>query len=172
MMTWSELKICSSRLLLKPFTAEDADDAFQYITPSLTRYMSWEPAVNRQAFKQVWQTWLTQIALATDCVFVIRTRLEHRFLGLVGLHQAQSSVPELGIWIREDQHGLGYGREAVSMVFDWASHHIKAQQFCYPVAVENYASRKIAESLGGIIHHYHETPKYQAVTYYIAAKTT
>ena len=53
----------------------------------------------------------------------------------------------------------------------WASGNLSFKNFIYPVAVENYASRHIAESLGGVISEYKNKPKYDSVTYAIPPHT-
>ena len=89
------------------------------------------------------------------------------FTGLVGLHHTGSETPELGIWIREDKHGLGFGGEAVRAVVQWASKRVAAKCFIYPVATQNRASRRIAEALGGVVIERRMTEKYDSVVYQI-----
>jgi RimJ/RimL family protein N-acetyltransferase len=86
---------------------------------------------------------------------------------LTGLHRVRTESPELGIWIREDRHRNGFGREAVTLVADWATRTIGCASFTYPVAEENRPSRRIAESLGGVIVESRVTPKYKSVVYRI-----
>lgn len=171
-MTWQTLEIKSSPLILKPFTAEDADEIFNCITPNLTRYMSWEPPQNRQVFAATWQQWLRNIDHKTELTLVIRNINNNEFVGLTALHQVQSETPELGIWIREDRHGSGFGRSAIKALVEWASIHFHIKHFIYPVAVENTASRRIAESLGGTVYEQIQKPKYDAVTYAIPLSKT
>ena len=168
----SDIHIESARLSIKPFTADDADAAFPCITPSLTRFMSWEPAASRAEFDSIWRSWLPKIADGADFVFAIRQRKDAQFLGLVGLHHVGNASPELGIWIREDCHGQGFGREAVGLVAQWASQALAVASFIYPVAEANQQSRRIAESLGGVVIGQHVTPKYAAVTYRIPSQLT
>ncbi|MBV8635328.1 MAG: GNAT family N-acetyltransferase, partial [Burkholderiaceae bacterium] len=149
------------------FAAADADAAFSCITPSLTRFMSWAPPASRDEFAAVWRAWLPKIDDGSDYVFAIRQRDDRQFLGLAGLHHAASNSPELGIWIREDRHGAGFGSEAVRLVVQWASQVLAVDHFIYPVAEHNHPSRRIAESLGGVIMRRHPTPKYASVTYRI-----
>lgn len=162
-----EIHIESARLSIRPFSSNDADAAFQCITPSLTRFMAWEPPADRESFDRVWQTWLPAIAAGSDYVFAIRQRDSGAFLGLVGFHHVNDVSPELGVWIREDRHYEGIGREAVRLVVEWACLTLGTQCFTYPVAEENYPSRRIAESLGGTVTGRRETPKYQSVIYQI-----
>lgn len=163
-----EMEIASARLSIKPFSADDADAAFSCITPTLTRFMAWDPPANKEAFNRIWQQWLLAAAEGSEFVFAIRERESAAFLGLTGLHRLNSEHPELGIWIREDRHREGFGREAVSQVARWATCILGIQRgFTYPVAEENRASRRIAEGLGGVVVEQRIEPKYRAVVYRI-----
>jgi RimJ/RimL family protein N-acetyltransferase len=164
---WKDNRIHSARLVLAPFAAEDADEAFSCITPTLTRYMTWEPPASRAEFDGIWRDWILHAASGIETVFAIRTVDDGNFAGLAGLHRASTPCPELGIWIREDRHGRGYGREAVQAVAWWASARLHPRCFIYPVAEANLASRKIAESLGGVMVASDPTEKYQRLTYEI-----
>lgn len=42
-MNFHEVSISTERLNLTPFTAKDADETYNCITPTLTRYMAWDP---------------------------------------------------------------------------------------------------------------------------------
>ncbi|MEM5326961.1 GNAT family N-acetyltransferase [Paraburkholderia sp. JHI2823] len=137
------------------------------MTPSLTRYMAWEPPASPDEFATVWRAWIKSYADNTELVFTVREKHTSRFLGLVGLHHLQTSAPEIGIWIREECHGNGFGREAVTCLYVWASANFDRASFIYPVAEDNYPSRRIAESLGGVVAGSRPTPKYRAVLYRI-----
>jgi hypothetical protein len=56
---------------------------------------------------------------------------------------------------------------AVRLRVWWPSLALGIESFTYPVADENYPSRRIAESLGGVIVERRETPKYMSVIYRI-----
>ena len=161
------IEIQSSRINLKPFTANDAEECYACITPTLIKYMSWEPPRDQAAFEVIWRVWLTTIKDGSDLNFVIRHQENGEFLGLGGFHDVQSDRPELGIWIREDHHGFAYGKEAVTAIVDWASKHFNFEAFIYPVAIENYASCRIAESLNGTPIYCSQQPKYKSMTYLI-----
>jgi len=49
----------------------------------------------------------------------------------------------------------------------WVSEELNPDCFEYPVAEENVASRRIAESLGGVIVSRRTNPKYLSVVYRI-----
>jgi RimJ/RimL family protein N-acetyltransferase len=87
----------------------------------------------------------------TDLPLVVRLQATGEFLGVAGLHNLTSAEPEVGIWIKEQAHGCGYGREAVATAIAWASRELGVAGIIYPVVVENRASRRLAESLGGVL---------------------
>lgn len=161
------IRILSQRLCIEPFCEQDAVESFACITASLTRYMSWEPPASLEEYAQVWGRWLPVIADGSDIVFTVRERVNARLAGLVGLHHTGSETPELGIWIREDRHGLGFGGDAVRAVVQWASQWVVAKHFIYPVATQNRASRRIAEALGGVVIERRMAEKYDSVVYQI-----
>lgn len=101
-MQTNQIMIQSERLVLKPFTANDANESYAHMTPTLTRYMAWESPQDHIEFEVIWREWLITIADGSDWIFVVRNKINQEFLGLVGLHDMHQSTPELGIWIRED----------------------------------------------------------------------
>lgn len=80
---------------------------------------------------------------------------------------ADSVSPELGLWLKESAHGQGLGREVVAAQVEWGHATLGKESFLYPVAVENTASRRIAEKLRGQIIGSIKKPKYDAVIYRI-----
>ena len=143
--------LATTRLSLRSFTPADAAESFAASTPTLTRFMRWDPSPSPAAFAEVWHEWLPQMAAGTDLALVVRLVSTQEFLGMAGLHHVGSPEPEVGIWIKEPVHGAGYGREAVAAIVAWASRELQAAGFTYPVAVANRSSRRLAESLGGTL---------------------
>ncbi|MET4575488.1 GNAT family N-acetyltransferase [Ottowia thiooxydans] len=169
-MQWNTISIETARLSLRPFSPKDADEAFDCITSTLTRYMSFDPPTSKTAFETIWRSWLNEIEAGIDFTFAIRTRPLNGFIGLAGLHRVQEPEPELGIWVRENEHGHAYGREAVASLAGWAAKTLHVASFVYPVAEENMPSRRIAESLGGTVVGRHATQKYNALIYRIPVR--
>lgn len=96
-MQKEHLIIPTARLTLRPFTALDADEVYTCITPTLTRFMSWEPSKTRQEFDHVWQQWLIHIEQKKELIYVIRQSQNKEFIGLIGLHHIQTNTPEIGL---------------------------------------------------------------------------
>jgi RimJ/RimL family protein N-acetyltransferase len=94
----------------------------------------------------------------TELHLVIRLNSTDEFVGAAGLHPADGTMLETGIWIKESAQGHGYGREAVAAVIKWASEKFRPSGSLYPVVDANTPSRKLAEALGGkIIGTRHDT---------------
>ena len=88
----------------------------------------------------------------TEQVFLVIRWLENReCLGMASLEDADSVSPELGLWLKESAHGQGFGREVVAVLVEWGHATLGKGSFIYPVAVQNNASRRIAENLHGKI---------------------
>lgn len=155
------------RISLHPFTPADAAEAFACINERLSRYTAWDPPHSRDAFRQIWEEWLIAARAGTDLHFVARLIETGEFLGLLGLHRLTGNRPEIGIWIRTEAQGRGYGHEMVTALVRRASNRYSPAHFRYPVALENRPSRRIAERLGGTIVGRYRTQKYDGVIYAI-----
>jgi RimJ/RimL family protein N-acetyltransferase len=161
-----QILIRSARLQLSPFKMADAEEVFQCITPVIARFMRWDPPQSFNEYKAHREARL-QANDQSVFSFVIRRNDTMECLGIAGLDEADQSTPELGIWLKEAAHGHGYGGEAVKAVAEWATKNLAKESFLYPVAVENIASRRIAEKLNGEIVGTRRNPKYESVVYKI-----
>ena len=145
------LQIETERLLLVPITMQYAEDIFREFTPEITRYMtpkSAEDISETQAFINSsiakMEEWKVYQAAILD-------KHTQEFLWCVGLHMRDITHPELGIRIKKSAHGKKIWREAVAGVEHRAQQHIDFEYLLYPVDKDNIGSRKIAESLWGVI---------------------
>ena len=160
--------IQSPRLQLSQFQITDAEEVFACITPAITRFMRWEPP-SWSEYKARCEERLRAPNLNT-LSFVIRRRASNECLGMTGLEESDRPSPELGLWIKESAHGQGFGREVVAALAGWAHKNLGKDSFIYPVAVQNTASRRIAEGFQGEIIGHRTNPKYESVVYRIRWK--
>jgi RimJ/RimL family protein N-acetyltransferase len=161
--------ISTLRLELRPLTPEDAAEIFAAITPELTRFMAWEPPASPAAMAESQLRQISAMANGTDLHFVIRLKDGGEFLGRAGLHGIGNAEPELGIWLKEAAQSRGYGSEAMAALVGWAVSRFAIVNFSWPVAEENTRSRRLAETLGGVIIRSTVGPKYRAIIYRIPA---
>jgi RimJ/RimL family protein N-acetyltransferase len=157
--------IQSPRLQLSQFQMTDAEEVFACITPAIARFMRWEPP-----------SWSEYLARCEERMrapepntfsFVIRRQNNRECLGMTAVEACDTESPKLGLWIKESAHGQGFGREVVARVAEWAHKTLGKGSFIYPVAVQNTASRRIAERLGGEIIENRTSPEYDSVVYKI-----
>ena len=157
--------ILSSRLELSQFQMLDAPEVFACITPGIAKFMPWEPPSWSEYVMRCEKR--VQAQEPNKFSFVIRRLDGGECLGMASLEDADSVSPELGLWLKEGAHGQGFGREVVASLVEWGHASLGKQTFTYPVAVQNIASRRIAESLHGKIIGDRTNPKYDSVVYRI-----
>lgn len=155
----------SARLQLSQFQLADAEEVFACITTAITRFMRWDPPS--------WSEYLARCEerlLVPDpntLSFVIRRRDTNECLGMTALEGCSSTSPELGLWMKESAHGQGFGQEVVGALAEWAHKNLGKKSFIYPVAVQNTASRRIAEKFRDEIVGNRTSAKYDSVIYRI-----
>src|ERR1700744_1395261 len=95
--------ILSPRLHLSQFQMADAEEVFACITPSIARFMRWDPP-----------SWSEYMARCKERLrapelntfsFVIRRRDSKECLGMTAVEACDTESPELGVWIKESAHG-------------------------------------------------------------------
>jgi len=60
------VSIASPRLQLHSFAPDDAPEAFAPVTPTLTRFLAWDPSPSLEAFAEIWRTWLSAMAASSS----------------------------------------------------------------------------------------------------------
>lgn len=147
----STLDIETERLRLRAYREEDAEEIHGATTPDICRYMTFNPSASAQELRSVGRKWLAMAIEGREVAAVIRNKASGRFLGMGGLHYRNDPLPGLGIWIRADAHGRGYGREAIVGLIAFARETLDERAVLYSVAKDNAPSRRIPESLGGTV---------------------
>jgi RimJ/RimL family protein N-acetyltransferase len=160
--------IQSPRLQLSQFQMTDAQDVFACITPAISKFMPWEPPSWNEYVARCEKR--VQAPEPNNFTFVNRRLDNKECLGLASLEDADAASPEVGLWLKESAHGQGFGREVMAALVEWGHETFGKEGFIYPVAVQNIASRRIAESLHGKIIGDRTNPKYDSVVYRIPWK--
>jgi RimJ/RimL family protein N-acetyltransferase len=155
--------IQSTRLQLSQFQMMDAEEVFACITPAVAKFMPWEPPSWSEYVMRCEKR--LQLPEPNKFSFVIRRSDNRECLGMASVEDADSVSPELGL--KESAHAQGFGREVVAALVEWGHATLGKVSFIYPVAVQNTASRRIAENLHGEIIGNRTNPKYNSVVYSI-----
>jgi RimJ/RimL family protein N-acetyltransferase len=145
-------KIEGERVILSPVSDVHAQDIFREFSKNITRYMIPNSINEIAQADEFIETSRKNMESACEIVLAISNKYSGEFLGICALHGIEHpNTPELGIWIRKNAHGEKLGREAVRYLIKWALGNLDFSYIIYPVDKNNIPSRKIAESLGGVI---------------------
>ncbi|HVZ66959.1 MAG TPA: GNAT family N-acetyltransferase [Patescibacteria group bacterium] len=150
MNLFSEI-IESERLKLLPTSEKYAQDIYKELTQEITEYMYPKPADDISETLTFIKSSREKMEAGEQFQVVVLNKETGEFLGHGGINHLNSDTPELGIWIKKNAHGNKYGREAVTALKKWIDKNLYYKYIIYPVDKKNTASRKIAESLGGIV---------------------
>ncbi|MBA3030716.1 MAG: GNAT family N-acetyltransferase [Desulfobacterium sp.] len=148
----TSIRIEGDRVVLSSICGRYSNEVFKEFTPEITVYMVPKPTETIDETVSFIAESLKSMKAGNDLHLVITKKDNGEFLGCCGLHGRQNTkTPELGIWIKKAAHGNKYGQEAIQTLVSWAIGKINFDYFIYPVDKANIASRKIPETLGGII---------------------
>lgn len=165
-------RVETPRLFLMPISPAYAKEIFNVFDDRVTKYMYPSTPEKIEDTLAFIHGSIEKLAKGEEFVAVILDKDTLEFLGNVGIHHLDTSTPELGIWIKTSVHGNGYGREAVTAMKEWADENVSYEYLIYPVAEANIPSRKIPESLGGVLVSSEEKANqagliHKSVTYHI-----
>ncbi len=156
----NEVTITTNELELVPTSQQYSPDIFREFSEDITTFMMPESPKKIEETQEYVASAIQKIEQGKDLTVVVLNKTTREFLGCAGLHNIDTETPELGIWIKKSAHGHGFGREAVTALKEWADKHLDYKYLRYPVDKRNIPSRKIPESLGGIV----EGEEYTATT--------
>lgn len=151
MQHFSQVRLTSPRLRLVPISRKYEREIFKEFTDEITWYMFPKTPQTIEDTRTFLREVTTERRLGKDLTFAILKKSTGEFLGGCGTHALHTRRPQLGIWIKKSAHGHHYGREAVTAAKQWMAQHFDYEYITYDVVAENHASRKIAESLGGVV---------------------
>ncbi len=142
----------SERLMLSPLSRAFAEDIFKEFTADITRYMVPEPAGHINDICTFIDISRKKMMAGDQLVMAILEAETVQFSGVCAINGKEQGVAaELGIWLKKSAQGKRLGREAVTLLVQWAKDNLTLSHLVYPVDKNNIPSRKIAESLGGVV---------------------
>ena len=147
---WLKLEIVTPRLRLLSISRRQAEDIFREFTTEITCYMAPCPSESIDDTFAFIDTAIDKMKAGDEYQAVVVGRDSGEFLGCCGLHgRERPKTPELGIWIKKNAHGNGYGKEAIIGLKQWADSNLKYEYLMYPVDRRNGISIRIPEALDG-----------------------
>lgn len=145
------ITIFSECLTLKPISSAYESDIFREFTEEVSKYTFPQPTGDIADTRAFIAGAREEMDRGTDLTVVVIDRATGTFLGCAGLHRIDTSEPEIGIWLAKSAQGKGIGKEVVSALRSWADSNLSYDHLYYPVVKDNVPSRRLAESLGGML---------------------
>ena len=97
------------------------------------------------------------MALGGHIALAILSRGSVEFLGSVALNGVGQHAPEIGIWLKAEAQGHGWGRETLGALMAWYQKRYRPDYYVYPADVRNLPSCYLARKMGGSVARRYET---------------
>ncbi|MBR7151247.1 MAG: GNAT family N-acetyltransferase [Clostridia bacterium] len=148
--------ITTERLILRPFTENDAVDLFEYLhEPTVHCFFDMKISSMDEAKEEAVKR------METDCYFAIELKDTGKVIGEIFVHPDGEGMEEdcseggysddtySPCWmLNKDYHGKGYAYEAANAVFDYLFNEKGARRLYAYTEDYNIASQKLCEKLG------------------------
>jgi hypothetical protein len=109
-VTLSQTYITSARLTMRAFTAADAAVSFAEANDHVAKFMSWNPPASDTEFRTIWRRGISDMKTGKGSHLVIRLTSTNEFIGRAGLHPADATLLQTGLWIKESAQGRIWAR--------------------------------------------------------------
>lgn len=146
----------TARLRLRPVYLEDAETVYASIRESIEPLARWMDWCHAGYSRKDSNAWIASTRSAWDAggayEFLVFERSD-RHVGAVGLNQfnRENNCANLGYWVRQSSQRQGYAVEAVRRIARFAFDEAKFQRVEIVAAVDNIASRSVAERAGATL---------------------
>jgi len=150
------LELEAPRLRLRPVCLEDAETVHASIRESiepLSRWMDWCHAGYARADSDAWIASTRSAWEAGGAYEFLVFERSGRHVGAVGLNQfnRENNYANLGYWVRQSCQWQGFAVEAVRRIARFAFEEARFQRVEIVAAVDNVASRRVAERAGATL---------------------
>lgn len=151
----TEIRSPDGGLLLQPYWLVNADAVYRAVRESLPQLLPWMPWCHAEYSRDDTETWLRsqpqEWESARNYNFAITSAEGESFLGACGINSFnhQDQFASLGYWVRSTRTGGGIATTAARCLARAAFEALPLNRIEIVVAVENVASRRVAEKIGG-----------------------
>jgi len=146
----------TARLRLRPVCLEDADTVYTSIRESIEPLARWMDWCHTGYAREDSDAWIAATRSAWEAggayEFLVFER-SGRHVGAVGLNQfnRENNGANLGYWVRRSSQRQGFAVEAVRRIVRFAFEEARFQRVEIVAAVDNVASRRVAERAGATL---------------------
>lgn len=141
--------ISTERLILKPLSLTDTEAVFVYRSdPEITRFQSFFPTDQSEVEEFILRN--TLAFNTPDTWFQFGIYLEGSIIGDIGIHFIGpfNSQCEIGYTLAREEHGKGYGQEAVTAVVGYLFGTLEKHRIVASLNPRNKPSVKLLERVG------------------------
>jgi ribosomal-protein-alanine N-acetyltransferase len=175
-------KIVTDRLLLRPFTLEDAPAMFQWASDKeVTQYLRFERHTTIEESKKIILSWIENDLFPQFCNWAIVVKDSNTVIGSVGLMtlSALDNKGEVGYCLTRNEWGKGYMSEALPYVLKYGFSHMNLHRIEAAHSINNIASGRVMEKAHMVkecdcLRHYYKSSSsgYQDSALYAAFSDT
>jgi [ribosomal protein S5]-alanine N-acetyltransferase len=151
MPSFSDVRLATARLDLRPLEAADTDAVFAMRSdPVVQRYGSHPAWTDRQKAVDYIERNIRVMAAGTDAQFAIVRRADAAVVGTCTLYQLdeQCRLAQVGYALLTSEWGQGYAAEAVTTMLDWGFGQLDLNRVEADVDPRNAPSIRAMERLG------------------------
>lgn len=149
-----KLTLETKRLILRPFTIEDAQEMFLgwASDPEVTKYLTWNTHKSIEETKGILSLWVDQYEKPERLNFAIELKKEDKLIGgvdVVGYLGGVKGTPVIGYNLAQKYWGNGYMTEACRCVIN----HLFSKGYSeirIDAMPENAASIRVIQKCGGV----------------------
>ena len=148
------LTLETNRLILRPFTIEDAQEMFfgWASNPEVTKYLTWNTHKDIEETKKILSLWIDEYEKPERLNFAIELKKEDKLIGgidVVGYLGGVHGTPVIGYNLARNYWGNGYMTEACRCVMEYLFSK-GYSEIRIDAMTENIASISVIQKCGGI----------------------
>jgi ribosomal-protein-alanine N-acetyltransferase len=144
-----DVRLVTERLLLLPIDLKHSQEIFTSFDNQVTRFMLVKPPAAKEGTEHYINQSREKMKQNEALVLMMLNKKLREFIGCISLHHLKEKTPAMGIWIRTAEQNKGYGMEAARSLIKYARGNLEFDHILYQVALENSASRRLVNGLGG-----------------------
>lgn len=137
--------IRTKRLCIVPFEWKWTQAVLQTFTAEITRWQYPEPYQSEEDVR-AWMSQQLQEMEQERCLELVILDEDDHFLGGFEVMGLQQRYPEVGLWLRKEAQGQGYGKEALRVMLERLNESYRFEGYLYEADIRNLPSIRLAQS--------------------------
>jgi polyribonucleotide nucleotidyltransferase len=146
----SDLIIETKNLKLRAVNLDDSQFIIDSLNPEVNKYLSFNAYYDIELAKEDVQDSIQKIKNGLSLTMLAENKQGQK-IGIFSIGRFNNPVLILGLWLNQNFWSKGYGYEGVQALINWAEQNCVYNHIEYDVSIENIASQKIAQKLGGVL---------------------